>query len=54
MMITEVMRMDVQFVRDRIPRLRLRKGISEYKIVMTSGTAAATSTVYPWARTRRR
>ena len=29
---TEVIRMDEQFVRDRIPQLRLRKGVSEYKM----------------------
>ena len=32
MMMTEVMRMDAQFVRDRIPQLRLCKGVSEYKM----------------------
>ena len=37
MMITEVMRMDAQFVRDKIPRLRLRKGVSEYKMIYNLG-----------------
>ena len=32
MIIPEVMRMNEQFVRDRITQLRLRKGVSEYKM----------------------
>ena len=32
MIIPEVMRLNEQFVRDRITQLRLRKGVSEYKM----------------------